>query len=60
MPRNGDGASDNGPIQGKEILHGVDGDVCIHVASFPTFSLREGTTTHKSSIGPTHIQIYSV
>jgi hypothetical protein len=27
MPRNGDGSSDNGPIEGKEILHGTSGDV---------------------------------
>jgi hypothetical protein len=27
MPRNGDGSSDNGPIDGHEIIHGTTGDV---------------------------------
>jgi hypothetical protein len=27
MPRNGDGASDNGPIEGQDITHGTSGDV---------------------------------
>lgn len=27
MPRNGDGSSDNGPIDDHEILHGTSGDV---------------------------------
>ena len=29
MPRNGDGSSDNGPIEGQELLHGASGDVCL-------------------------------
>jgi hypothetical protein len=29
MPRNGDGSSDNGPIDGHEIVHGASGDVCV-------------------------------
>jgi hypothetical protein len=28
MPRNGDGSSDNGPIEGQNIIHGASGDVC--------------------------------
>ena len=28
MPRNGDGSSDNGPIEGQNIVHGNSGDVC--------------------------------
>ncbi|KNG44937.1 hypothetical protein TW65_08178 [Stemphylium lycopersici] len=39
MPRNGDGSSDNGPIEGKEILHGAKGDDTLqhtkHVAPMP-------------------------
>ncbi|KAF2632442.1 hypothetical protein BU25DRAFT_331919 [Macroventuria anomochaeta] len=27
MPRNGDGSSDNGPIEGQNIVHGNSGDV---------------------------------
>jgi hypothetical protein len=27
MPRNGDGSSDNGPIEGQEVVHGTSGDV---------------------------------
>jgi hypothetical protein len=27
MPRNGDGSSDNGPIEGQEIVHGTSGSV---------------------------------
>lgn len=27
MPRNGDGSSDNGPIEGQNIIHGASGDV---------------------------------
>lgn len=27
MPRNGDGSSDNGPIEGHDIVHGASGDV---------------------------------
>jgi hypothetical protein len=27
MPRNGDGSSDNGPIEGQEVVHGASGDV---------------------------------
>ncbi|KAF1921030.1 hypothetical protein BDU57DRAFT_509581 [Ampelomyces quisqualis] len=25
MPRNGDGSSDNGPVEGQEIIHGSSG-----------------------------------
>ncbi|ENI11145.1 hypothetical protein COCC4DRAFT_123434 [Bipolaris maydis ATCC 48331] len=39
MPRNGDGSSDNGPIEGHEILHGTTGDDSLqhtkHVAPMP-------------------------
>ncbi|OAK98510.1 hypothetical protein IQ06DRAFT_350192 [Phaeosphaeriaceae sp. SRC1lsM3a] len=39
MPRNGDGSSDNGPIEGHEILHGTSGDKTLqhtkHVAPMP-------------------------
>lgn len=39
MPRNGDGSSDNGPIEGHEILHGTTGDASLqhtkHVAPMP-------------------------
>ncbi|XP_014553568.1 hypothetical protein COCVIDRAFT_107374 [Bipolaris victoriae FI3] len=39
MPRNGDGSSDNGPIEGHEILHGTTGDNSLqhtkHVAPMP-------------------------
>jgi len=39
MPRNGDGSSDNGPIDGHEILHGTKGDKTLqhtqHVAPMP-------------------------
>jgi len=39
MPRNGDGSSDNGPIDGHEILHGTSGDKTLqhtkHVAPMP-------------------------
>ncbi|KAF1940694.1 hypothetical protein EJ02DRAFT_379409, partial [Clathrospora elynae] len=39
MPRNGDGSSDNGPIEGHEILHGTSGDTTLqhtkHVAPMP-------------------------
>jgi hypothetical protein len=27
MPRNGDGSSDNGPVEGSEVVHGNSGDV---------------------------------
>jgi hypothetical protein len=33
MPRNGDGSSDNGPIDGHEIIHGAGGDVRIMPSS---------------------------
>lgn len=39
MPRNGDGSSDNGPIEGHEIVHGTTGDDSLqhtkHVAPMP-------------------------
>ncbi|KAH7075977.1 hypothetical protein BKA63DRAFT_603280 [Paraphoma chrysanthemicola] len=39
MPRNGDGSSDNGPIEGHEIIHGAKGDKTLqhtkHVAPMP-------------------------
>lgn len=39
MPRNGDGSSDNGPIEGHEIVHGAGGDKSLkhtkHVAPMP-------------------------
>merc|ERR1711974_237084 len=39
MPRNGDGSSDNGPIEGQELLHGASGDKTLqhtkHVAPMP-------------------------
>ncbi|KAH7090168.1 hypothetical protein FB567DRAFT_617463 [Paraphoma chrysanthemicola] len=39
MPRNGDGSSDNGPIEEHEIIHGAKGDKTLqhtkHVASMP-------------------------
>ncbi|EOA91173.1 uncharacterized protein SETTUDRAFT_158631 [Exserohilum turcica Et28A] len=39
MPRNGDGSSDNGPIEGHEILHGMTGDDSLqhtkHAAPMP-------------------------
>ncbi|KAF2850857.1 hypothetical protein T440DRAFT_517771 [Plenodomus tracheiphilus IPT5] len=39
MPRNGDGSSDNGPIEGHEIVHGTSGDKSLqhtkHVAPVP-------------------------
>lgn len=29
MPRNGDGSSDNGPIEGQNIIHGNSGDTTL-------------------------------
>ncbi|KAF2133165.1 hypothetical protein P153DRAFT_363386 [Dothidotthia symphoricarpi CBS 119687] len=29
MPRNGDGSSDNGPIEGQNIVHGSSGDTTL-------------------------------
>ncbi|KAF1842464.1 uncharacterized protein K460DRAFT_370433 [Cucurbitaria berberidis CBS 394.84] len=29
MPRNGDGSSDNGPIEGHDIVHGNSGDTTL-------------------------------
>jgi hypothetical protein len=33
MPRNGDGSSDNGPIEGQEVVHGTSGDVSSRTSS---------------------------
>ncbi|KAH7380664.1 hypothetical protein BKA66DRAFT_419775 [Pyrenochaeta sp. MPI-SDFR-AT-0127] len=32
MPRNGDGSSDNGPIEGHDIVHGNSGDTTLQHA----------------------------
>ncbi|KAJ4377636.1 hypothetical protein N0V83_000464 [Neocucurbitaria cava] len=47
MPRNGDGSSDNGPIEGHDIVHGASGDATIqhaknNVAPMPEVEKGEG------------------
>jgi hypothetical protein len=42
MPRNGDGSSDNGPIEGQEVVHGTSGDVRSRTSSLssPLFQFQ--------------------
>jgi len=55
MPRNGDGSSDNGPIEGHEILHGTSGDKTLqhtkHVAPMPTLEHGEALPGMNASGG---------
>lgn len=46
MPRNGDGSSDNGPIEGHEILHGMTGDVCALAVKTSRYSIVDGRTMY--------------
>jgi hypothetical protein len=52
MPRNGDGSSDNGPIDGHEILHGTSGDVrhSAHEIDTRTNTKRKETLQHTKHV----------
>ncbi|KAH7078010.1 hypothetical protein BKA63DRAFT_509491 [Paraphoma chrysanthemicola] len=42
MPRNGDGSSDNGPIEGHDIVHGSSGDKTLQHAKNNVAPMPEG------------------
>ncbi|KAL6705765.1 hypothetical protein ACN47E_006402 [Coniothyrium glycines] len=51
MPRNGDGSSDNGPIEDQNIVHGNSGDATLqhaknNVAPMPEIEKGEGIGEH--------------
>ncbi|EDU51327.1 hypothetical protein PtrSN002B_002545 [Pyrenophora tritici-repentis] len=56
MPRNGDGSSDNGPIEGQDIIHGNSGDATLqhaknNVAPMPEIEKGEGIEGMNASGG---------
>jgi len=56
MPRNGDGSSDNGPIEGQDIIHGASGDATLqhaknNVAPMPEHEKGEGIEGMNASGG---------
>jgi hypothetical protein len=56
MPRNGDGSSDNGPIEGQDIVHGTSGSVRHHFPLLPAttqLTSQQETLQHvKDHIAP--------
>jgi hypothetical protein len=55
MPRNGDGSSDNGPVDAGEIVHGASGDV----RSFPTSHPFPRASHLDSSPFTSHLYLFS-
>ena len=56
MPRNGDGSSDNGPIEGQDIVHGTSGSETLqhvkdHVAPMPEIEKGEALPGMNASGG---------
>ncbi|EUC37078.1 hypothetical protein COCVIDRAFT_34405 [Bipolaris victoriae FI3] len=55
MPRNGDGSSDNGPIEGQNIVHGNSGDATMDhtkkVAPMPEVEKGDGIEGMSASGG---------
>lgn len=52
MPRNGDGSSDNGPIEGNDVIHGNSGSVRLALIT-TSYLTSHHITTHAL---PTHHQ----
>ena len=56
MPRNGDGSSDNGPIEGQDIVHGSSGSETLqhvkdHIAPMPEVEKGEALPGMNASGG---------
>ena len=41
MPRNGDGSSDNGPIEANDVIHGNSGSVCLPLLPCPSCPISQ-------------------
>lgn len=53
MPRNGDGSSDNGPIEaGENLIHGASGDVSYF--AIPTLQAHVILSWHTHTLQPVH------
>ncbi|CBX99953.1 hypothetical protein IAQ61_002830 [Plenodomus lingam] len=56
MPRNGDGSSDNGPLEAGNVIHGNEGDATLqhtknNVAPMPEVEKGEALEGHNASGG---------